>query len=110
VECRKRFSAISIVRIVVLDLFRGLCITETAITLARRNVGVESYVHCLMRQRLALDSLLVDRIQLLQFFLYKDHLRIASCVVEEVELAGNDTYRLQFALHVFWDAPLAVLP
>jgi len=47
-----------------------------------------------MRQRLALDSLLVDRIQLLQLLLYEGHVRIASRVVEEVELAGNDTYRL----------------
>lgn len=97
VECCKRFSAISIIRIVVLNLFRGLCLSEAATMLAHRNIQVESYVHCLMRQRLALDGFLVDHIQLLQLFLYEGHLRVASCVVEEIKLAGYDANRLQLA-------------
>ena len=51
-----------------------------------------------MRQRLALDSLLVDCVQFLKLPVYKFGLCTASRVVEEVELASNNTNELYLLL------------
>jgi hypothetical protein len=56
-----------------------------------------------MRQSVTLDRLLTDRLEPLDVFLRTMQMRIATWVVQEVELASDDTDGLQLLLELFGD-------
>jgi hypothetical protein len=68
-----------------------------------RGLWYRCHSHCLMRQSVTLDRLLTDRLELLDVFLRTMQMRIATWVVQEVELASDDTDGLQLLLELFGD-------
>jgi hypothetical protein len=56
-----------------------------------------------VRDRIALDSLLADGRQLLHLLVRAMQIPVALRLVEEVELARNDTHWLKLLQYIGWD-------